>query len=325
MIFLVTGGNGYIGSHMCKHLHRLGHEVIVLDDHSTSPHEATHAYGKFYEGDISDKNFVGGILARHRVDGVFHFAARSVVSESEDKPFMYFNDNTNKSTMFFEALTRNGIKNIVFSSTSSTYGHTQEEFLSEESMQNPSNAYAVSKKLLEDVLRYVSSKYQTGVAVLRYFNVAGSDPDLDIGENHEPETHLIPNLCLSHIRGKEMSFKLFGDDHPTPDGTCIRDYIHVCDLVKAHFQAYEYLAKKPGFHVFNLGSGRGFSVKEVITAFEKVTGTKLNYETAPARREDPPRLVCQVDKAARELGFKNEYGLEDCIRHTLSYLKKRTT
>ena len=322
--FLVTGGNGYIGSHMCKLLHKLGHEVVIIDNHSTSPEEPVHNFGTFFDGDIGDTDFVSEVLSNYKFSAVFHFAALSVVSESELEPFRYFYNNSIQSMVFFETLIEHKIQNIVFSSTSSTYGNNLKlEFLDEEAPQNPSNAYAVSKKLVEDTLTYLAQKYKFNAAILRYFNVAGNDPELVIGENHEPESHLIPSLCLSLINNKTMNFKLFGDKHPTPDGTCIRDYIHVEDLVRAHYLAYENFAKKPGVEVFNLGSGKGYSVKEVMKVFEEVSGAPLKYEICPAREQDPPRLVCQIRKAKTELGFENQFSLRDAIEHTLNYLKKK--
>jgi UDP-glucose 4-epimerase len=309
---------------MCKALHRLGHQVVVLDNHSTSPDQNVHTFGHFYRGDIADGSLVAEVLKKHRFEAVFHFAARSIVNESEEKPFLYLEDNTRKSTLFFESLVKSGVKNLVFSSTSSVYGSQPDtDFLDEDSPTRPSNAYALSKKLLEDVLMYLAPKYGLNVGILRYFNVAGSDPEFEIGENHLPETHLIPRLVLSHLNQEELQFQLFGDQHPTKDGTCVRDYIHVNDLVRAHYRTYEYLLRHPGAPIFNLGSGRGYSVKEVIQVFEKVIGAKIHYVTAPPRHQDPPRLVCRTDKAARELGFTNEYDLEDCVRHCLGYLKSR--
>lgn len=321
--FLVTGGNGYIGSHMCQYLHKQGHTVLVLDSHITSPQNPVHSYGQFFRGDISDESVVKEILNNHKVDGVFHFAARSVVSESEEFPFDYINDNSVKSTRFLKTLVEHGIKKIVFSSTSSVYGaQSDKEKLNEEVLPSPENAYALSKKLVEDNLRYLAGRFSLNVGVLRYFNVAGSDPNLEIGENHHPETHLIPNLCLSHLRSQTLKFKLFGDQHPTSDGTCVRDYIHVCDLVRAHWLTFKYFKNEKSFDVFNLGSGKGFSVLEVLKEFESVVGTKVNYEVVGARAGDPPRLVCDIQKATERLGFSNEYGLKDCIEHCFSYLRK---
>lgn len=322
--FLVTGGNGYIGSHMSQWLSQQGFDVVILDDHSTSPENEVHNYGIFYRGDISDEKLVSDILRTHKIDGVFHFAAKAIVVESEEKPFDYFFHNVTKSTNFFKVLVDNSIKNIVFSSTCSTYGvESLDGLLSEDNEQNPTNAYAVSKKLVEDVLVYLSHKYKINVALLRYFNVAGSSPKLDIGENHDPETHLIPSLCLSHIKGESMKFKLYGDQYPTEDGTCVRDYIHVCDLARAHELAFNFINKEKGLHVFNLGSGKGYSVKEVLQSFEKITGQELGYEICPPRENDPPRLVCDITKAAKLLGFSPKYNLDDCIEHSLGYLKSK--
>lgn len=322
--FLVTGGNGYIGSHMCKLLSNLGQEVVVIDSYVTSPKQPVHSYGVFYRGDVGDRGFVNQVLSRHSVEAVFHFAARSVVAESEAQPFMYFCDNSQKSTVFLQSVVEHGIKNIIFSSTSSVYGtNTEDDLLNEGLSPRPENAYALSKKLVEDTLEYLTKRYSLNVGVLRYFNVAGSDPTLEIGENHEPETHLIPNLCLSYIKGNQLKFKLFGDQHPTPDGTCIRDYIHVCDLVRAHWLCYEYMLQRRGYEIFNLGSGVGFSVLEVLKEVEAVVNSKIDYDVLDARPGDPPRLVCDIKKAHRALGFENEYNLRQCIATTLDYLRKK--
>ncbi|GAB4011266.1 MAG: UDP-glucose 4-epimerase GalE [Bdellovibrio sp.] len=319
--YLVTGGNGYIGSHMCQYLHSLGHKVITIDNFKTSPATEVHQYATFYRCDISDSKKVGEIINKHNPDSVFHFAALALVGESEEKPFLYFEENTIKSIQFFKTCIENGIKNIIFSSTCATYGVPQQLPITEKTTQNPINSYGMSKLLIEKYLSDLSRHGFVNTMVLRYFNVAGSDPEFNLGENHDPETHLIPNLCKAFLSGKLNSFKLYGTDYETKDGTCVRDYVHVCDLVEGHYLANNYLQHNPGHHCFNLGSGVGYSNLDVIKTFEEVSGKKLIYEICPRREGDPPELWADVSQAREKLNFVNKFNLKDSITHTLNYLK----
>ncbi len=327
MHFLVTGGNGYIGSHMCKLLIQKGHQVTVVDNHSTSPPEPVHKYGQFFRADIGEPEVLREIFqGLSPIDGVFHFAAKALVPESEEKPFFYYRENLQKTLSLLESLCElPRPPQVIFSSTCATFGQPRVEQISEEEEQNPINTYGRSKQLIELALKDLSRQGRLHAVVLRYFNVAGSSPELEIGENHEPETHLIPNLCRSALAGGRIPFYLYGSEHPTPDGSCIRDYIHVEDLVRAHFLAFEYLHNNPGYHHFNLGSERGYSVREVIEEFEKVTGHKLEVQVQPARAGDPPRLVASSAKIRAELGFQTQFSLGQMIEHSYNYLKQKET
>jgi UDP-glucose 4-epimerase len=324
--FLVTGGNGYIGSHMCRFLAEKGHEIYWIDDFSTSPPHQVHKYGHFHEMDLGDKTEVKKHLRIIKPDVIIHFAAAALVSEGESDPFLYYQKNLVNTLNLLEGFTEIGGEKFIFSSTCATFGvPAKNQKIHENLEQKPINTYGQTKYLVEQVMRNLVRLNQVNVVALRYFNVAGCSVDSELGENHKPETHLIPNLVRAHLEGKAKTFELFGDDHETPDGTCIRDYIHVLDLVRAHYLAFEYFKKEKGFHAFNLGSGKGHSVKDVITAFEEVTDSKLKVKKCPARAGDPPKLVADCTLAKKELKFEPEYGLEDCIRDTLNYIQQQQT
>jgi len=320
--YVVTGGNGYIGSHMCKYLSSFGHQVIIIDNHSTSPRENVHDfYDEFQHLDIGDKDKVQTVLEKEKPDALFHFAAKCLVPEGEEKPIYYYRENFSKTLNLMEACIDAGLKKFIFSSTCATFGVPTTDTLAEDHSQNPINTYGHSKKLMELAMRDLAAKGKLDVMVFRYFNAAGCSPDGDIGENHDPETHLIPNLCKAHLSGGEIPFSLFGTNYPTRDGTCIRDYIHVDDLARVHFAGAKFLENNEGFHDYNLGTESGSSVREVVSCFEKVTGSKLALEEKDPRPGDPPSLVANSAKAKRDLDFKCEYSLEDSIRHTLKYLQ----
>lgn len=319
---VITGGNGFIGSHMCKLLHQKGFDVHIIDNHSTSPDHQVHSYGTFYRLDISEKKAVQEILKKVNPIAVFHFAARAIVPESEADPILYYNENLVKTIALLESCTKCGIKKFVFSSTCATFGGTGTENLNELTPQDPASTYGRTKLLMEMVMRDIASKGLMDVIVFRYFNASGCSPEAEIGENHIPETHLIPNIVKAHLSGGKNTFKIFGDQYPTADGTCIRDYIHVEDLVDAHFKGLEFLRTHSGFHDFNLGSEKGHSVKEVVTAFENVTKTSMNCEVMPPRAGDPPRLVGDSTKAKKYLGFNPKYSLQESIAHAWSYYQK---
>jgi UDP-glucose 4-epimerase len=320
---MVTGGNGYIGSHMCKLLQQQGHKVLVVDNFSTSPKKPVHRYGEFADCDIADSDQIKKLIQGHKVEAVFHFAARALVPEGEEKPLMYYHENVVKTLSLLDSCVQVGLKKFIFSSTCATFGLPKTESLAEDHPQHPINTYGNTKKLMELAMRDLAAKGLLDIVAFRYFNAAGCSPDSEIGENHDPETHLIPNLCRSYLSGGKETFKLFGTQMPTRDGTCIRDYIHVNDLAKAHYQGLQYLDQHSGFHDFNLGTEQGSSVQEVIDAFEKVTNSKLNIEIKEPRAGDPPKLVSNSTKAKKELAFQCEYTVEDCIQHTLNYLKSR--
>lgn len=320
--YLITGGNGYIGSHMAKLLFELGHQVLIIDNHKTSPTQKTHAYGKFFDFCISDCAKLENLCRNYSVDAVFHFAGSAVVNESELDPIKYFQNNVENSLCFIRTCVKLGIKNFIFSSTCATYGVPLCPEISEEAIQAPVNVYGQTKLMIESCLKELSRLKLMNVAVLRYFNVAGAHPDKSIGENHNPETHLIPKLVESYLSHGLMPFTIFGDQYKTPDGTCIRDYVHICDLVDGHWQALKYIEKNDGYHPFNLGSGHGYSVKQVLESFEKVVQAKLDVKVGKPREGDPPCLIADIRKATKLLGFKPKYNLDDCIEHAINYASK---
>jgi UDP-glucose 4-epimerase len=319
--FVVTGGNGYIGSHMCKLLHNAGHRVIVVDNHSTSPKKPVHSYGEFVDMDVSAGVKLTKLLFENNVDCVFHFAALALVGESQEKPLYYYKENFSKTMDLLSSCVDAKVRKFVFSSTCATFGVPETETISESNVQKPINTYGMTKLLIEMAMRDLAQKDMMDFVVFRYFNAAGCSSDSEIGENHEPETHLIPNIIKAHLAGETGTFRLLGDQYPTRDGSCIRDYIHVDDLAQAHFDGYRFIESNSGFNDFNLGSENGSSVKEVITAFEKISNSKLNVEVAPPRAGDPPSLVSNSAKAREVLNFKPKFSLEDSIEHTLNFFK----
>ncbi len=320
---IVTGGNGYIGSHMCKLLHGKGYSVHIIDNFSTSPNKPVHKYGEFHNLDISDEHKIQELFKKLNPKYIFHFAARALVSESQADPFMYYRENLEKTISLLNSSIKCNINNFIFSSTCATFGIPTTETIDETHAQNPINSYGLTKLLMEKIMRDLASKKLINVAVFRYFNAAGCSPDGEIGENHDPETHLIPNLCRSFLKNNSETFKIFGDNFPTPDGTCIRDYVHVNDLAQIHLKGAMHLEREGGFWDFNLGSEKGYSVKEVTDIFEKIVQTKLNKETVAARAGDPPRLVGNSFKAKKILDYKVNFTLEDCIKHTINYFQNK--
>ncbi|MFN2747167.1 MULTISPECIES: UDP-glucose 4-epimerase GalE [Bacillus] len=318
---LVTGGAGYIGSHTVLELKKQNIAAVVLDNLSTGHREAVHA-PHFYEGDISDSELVKAMIRRHEVDAVIHFAAKSLVSESIEKPEHYFRENTMKSCAFFETIIGAGIKNIVFSSTAAVYGITGNKPIKETDPLAPVNPYGESKLMIEKYLHWVGKKHGVKWAALRYFNAAGAALNGAIGEDHNPESHLIP-LVLQTALGRRAAISIFGDDYPTPDGTCIRDYIHVLDLASAHLSAlsgiYEDRLKQ---NVYNVGTGAGHSVKEIIETAETITERIIAKKTDGRRAGDPPVLVADSGKLQEQLGWKPKYSdLETIIQSAWEWHK----
>jgi len=299
---LVTGAAGYIGSHAIRILKKAGHEVVALDNLSRGHREALPADIPFVECEVGDRARVQQVLEQHRIEGVVHFAAYALVGESVPKPLLYFRNNTVGTLGLLEAMQAADVRRLVFSSTCATYGVPETMPIHEELPQSPINPYGWSKLLSERMMRDLCHAWpELSVAALRYFNVAGCAEDGTLGEDHEPETHLIPSIFLA-VLGVRDKITLFGDDYPTPDGTCIRDYVHVEDLGEAHVVALEQL--KPGFHAYNLGIGRGDSVKEILAAAEAVIGRPLPVEIGPRRPGDPPALYADPQKIQRELGWR---------------------
>jgi UDP-glucose 4-epimerase len=305
MKVLVTGGAGYIGSHAVKHLLENGHMPIVVDNLSRGHREAVPRAAKLFEVDIRETERLETILKGEQVECVMHFAALAYVGESVDHPLRYYDNNTRGAMSVLQACASAGVERFVFSSTCATYGEPKTMPIVEDMPQNPINPYGASKLFTERMLLDFSrSRPSFGFTALRYFNVAGSARDGSIGEHHEPETHLIP-VILQAALGVREKVTVFGEDYPTADGTCIRDYIHVDDLVRAHVVAMQKI--QPGDQRFyNLGIGRGYSVKEILEATRRVVDRPFKVETGPRRPGDPPELYANADRIAKELGWKAE-------------------
>ena len=298
---LVTGGAGYIGSHACKALKAAGYIPVTFDNLCTGWQDAV-KFGPFEKGDLLDRARIEDVLARHKPVAIMHFAALSQVGESMQVPGKYWANNVMGSLNLIEAATEAGIEHFVFSSTCATYGDQDNVVLDESSAQHPINAYGASKRAIEDMLRDFEGAAGLRHVIFRYFNVAGADPEAEVGEFHQPETHLIP-LMLDAIDGKRDALTIFGTDYDTPDGTCIRDYVHVCDLVDAHVLGLEWLLGGKESRVFNLGTGSGFSVREVIDHSRAVTNRDVPYTEGARRAGDCTRLVSGSTRAEKELGW----------------------
>ncbi len=304
MRILVTGGAGYIGSHAVRLFLSRGHDVWVYDN-LTAGHRAAVPAGRLIVGDLAEAHRLDQALVEHRVEAVVHFAAFALVGESVADPAKYYRNNLANTLTLFDALRRHGAARFVFSSTCATYGVPESVPITEDEPQHPINPYGRSKLAVEHALADYAAAYGWGFAALRYFNAAGASPDGTIGEDHDPETHLIP-LVLQAAAGRRPAVQVFGTDYPTPDGTCVRDYVHVDDLAEAHLLALEKLA--PGVALrLNLGTGRGHSVREVIRVAEEVTGKKVPVKEGPRRPGDPPVLVAAAGRARRELGWRPRY------------------
>ena len=300
MRILVTGGAGYIGSHAVRFFLSRGHDVWVYDNLSYG-HRAAVSAGRLIVGDLAEQPRLDQALVEHRIEAVVHFAASAYVGESVEQPAKYYQNNLVNTLHLLDAMRRLRIDRIVFSSTCATYGVPDKVPITEDEKQKPINPYGNTKLAVERALADYATAYNWGFAALRYFNAAGAGPDGDIGEDHDPETHLIP-LILQAVMGQRPAITVFGDDYPTPDGTYIRDYIHVDDLAEAHLLALENLAPGRQMH-YNLGTGRGYSVREVIRLAEEVTGKKVPMKQGSRRAGDPPALVASADKIRRELGW----------------------
>ena len=303
MTVLILGGAGYIGSHTVLEFLDRGYKVAVADNLQSGHIEALHPDAKFYCGDIRDKNFLDNLFKKENIEAVIHFAANSLVGESMQDPLKYYDNNLYGTMVLLKSMVENNVKKIVFSSTAATYGEPENIPILETDRTNPTNTYGETKLSMEKMFKWVSSAHGVKFVSLRYFNACGAHKSAKIGEDHMPETHLIP-IVLQVPNKKREFVNIFGDDYDTPDGTCIRDYVHVCDLAAAHYLALEYLKNGGESDIFNLGSGTGFSVKEVIEAAREVTGDKIPAVISPKRSGDPARLVASSDKAKNILGFK---------------------
>ena len=298
---LVTGGAGYIGSHACKVLRDAGYVPVTYDNLSTGWADAV-KFGPFEQGELTDRATLDRVFAAYSPIAVMHFAALSQVGEAMREPGMYWHNNVAGSLCLIEAAVAHGCLDFVFSSTCATYGEQDGVMLDESCAQYPLNAYGASKRAIEDILANFGDSHGLNSVIFRYFNVAGADPDGEVGEFHQPETHLVP-LILDAISGKRAEITVFGEDYDTPDGTCIRDYVHVMDLVAAHVKGLEWLKAGKGSRVFNLGTGRGFSVKEVIDHSRVVTNKDVPTKIGERRGGDCTKLVSGSTRAKTELGW----------------------
>nr|WP_269144902.1 UDP-glucose 4-epimerase GalE [Pseudosulfitobacter pseudonitzschiae] len=299
---MVTGGAGYIGAHACKALRRAGYVPVTFDNLVTGWQDAV-KFGPFERGDLLDRTRLDEVFAKYEPVAVMHFAALSQVGESMSQPGRYWHNNVGGSLNLIEAAVDAACMNFVFSSTCATYGDQDNVVLDENSAQYPINAYGASKRAIEDILRDFEAAHGLRNVIFRYFNVAGADPEAEVGEFHQPETHLIP-LMLDAIDGKRDALTIFGTDYDTPDGTCIRDYVHVCDLVDAHVLGLKWLQDGKGSRVFNLGTGSGFSVREVIDQSRAVTNRAVPFNEGARRAGDATKLVSGSTRAVAELGWQ---------------------
>ncbi|OON95884.1 MAG: UDP-glucose 4-epimerase GalE [Epulopiscium sp. Nele67-Bin005] len=302
MKILVVGGAGYIGSHAVRQLLKENYEVVVVDSLETGFREAVDPSVTFYEVDIRDKEKLSAVFEQEKLDGVMHFAANSLVGESMTNPLKYYSNNVTGAEILLGTMVEYGVKNIVFSSTAATYGDVKVMPITEETPTNPTNTYGETKLAIEKMLKWTSVAHELNYVCLRYFNVAGADEVGDIGESHNPETHLTPIILQVPLNQREH-ITIYGNDYDTPDGTCIRDYIHISDLINAHILAMKYLVKGGENNHFNLGSSTGYSVNEMIEAAREVTGHPIPAVYGTRRAGDPASLIASSDKAREVLGW----------------------
>jgi UDP-glucose 4-epimerase len=324
---LVTGGAGYIGSHSVKALEARGFKVVILDNLVYGHRDLVEAnfQAELIAGEIGDKDLLAKIFSAHKIDAVMHFAAYAYVGESVVDPAKYYQNNVVGTIALLDVMRTYGISNLVFSSTCATYGMPQYTPIDENHPQNPINPYGFSKLVIERILQDYDYAYGLKSIIFRYFNAAGADPDGLLGEDHSPETHLIP-LILQAAGGQRDSVSMFGVDYDTPDGTCVRDYIHVTDLAEAHVLGLEYLLKNKVSEIFNLGNGNGFSVKEVVNTVKQVTEKKISVVECPRRPGDPSALIGSAVKAQEVLHWQPKYSqLQSIIQHAWNWHQKRHT
>ena len=321
MRILVLGGAGYIGSHTALELVKDGHNVIVADNLVTGYRKAIPKGAKFYEGDLHDFDFLDNLFQQEQIDAVIHFAAYSLVGESVTNPLKYYDNNLCGTKILLDAMVKNNVDKIVFSSTAATYGEPENIPILESDRTCPTNPYGETKLAMEKMFKWTANAHGMSFVSLRYFNACGADASGTIGEAHNPESHLIP-LILQVPNGKRETICIYGTDYDTPDGTCIRDYIHVTDLAQAHILAVQYLMNGGESDIFNLGNGVGYSVREVIETARKVTGHPIPSTETPRRAGDPARLVASSEKARKILGWKPVHdSLEEIIASAWNWHK----
>ena len=305
MSILVLGGAGYIGSHAVYQLINQGQDVVVVDNLETGHRESIHPEAIFYEGDIRNKEFLTTIFEKESISAVIHFAANSLVGESMDKPLQYFDNNVYGTQVLLQVMVEHHVKYIVFSSSAATYGEPESVPITENLPTNPTSTYGETKLTMEKLMKWTAQAHGVRFVSLRYFNVAGARETAEIGEDHRPESHLVP-IILQTALGQRSHITIFGEDYDTPDGTCIRDYVHVEDLIDAHLLALKYLIEEGKSDIFNLGSNRGFSVKEMISVARTVTGKEIPITVGDRRPGDPSILIASSDKAKQVLGWNPE-------------------
>lgn len=320
MRILVIGGAGYIGSHNVHALTERGDEAVVLDSLTTGHRKAVHPDAHFYQGDLRNAADLDKVFTENKIDAVMHFAAYSLVAESMSKPLKYFDNNVGGMLSLLQAMARHNVDKLVFSSTAAVYGEPKSIPIVEDDPKDPTNPYGESKLIMERMMRWVGEANGIRSVILRYFNVGGALADGSIGEDHRPESHLIP-LILQVPLGRRPHISVFGTDYPTKDGSCIRDYLHVMDLADAHLRAVDYLAAGGASVVCNLGNGQGFSVLEMIEAARRVTGHELPVRLEGRRAGDPARLVASSDRARSVLGWQPKAGIEEIIRTAWTWHK----
>jgi UDP-glucose 4-epimerase len=321
MNILVTGGAGYIGSFMVKRLLEKGDTVTVLDSLERGHEEVIDKKANLAKGNILDKAFLDNLFSKEKYDAIIHFAGYISMGESMENPFIYFQNNTYGSLNIIDSAVENGVSNIVFSSTAGVYGNPIKTPIPEDHPKNPENPYGESKLMVEKILSWYNKTKRLSFAALRYFNAAGAALDGSMGEQHEPESHIIPNIMKALL--KKEPFKLFGDDYKTPDGTCVRDYIHVLDLVESHVLAIEKLIKEPGAYFYNVGTGRGYSNKEVTEMVRKVAGD-FEVQVAERRPGDADTLIADSTRIKEELGFEPKFSdLETIVKTAWAWHNKQ--
>lgn len=313
MTILVLGGAGYIGSHTVYELIDKGEDVVIIDNLQTGYIEAVHPKARFYKGDIRDREFLDSVFEKEKIDSVIHFAANSLVGESMEKPLKYYDNNLCGTKVLLDAMVAHGIDKIVFSSTAATYGEPERVPILETDRTEPTNTYGETKLSMEKMFKWVGKAHGIRYVSLRYFNACGAHKSGEIGEAHNPESHLIP-IILQVPNGQRDAVSIFGEDYDTKDGTCVRDYIHVTDLAMAHILAVRYLEFGNESNIFNLGNGVGFTVKEVVECARKVTGHPIPAKISPRRAGDPAQLIASSEKAKNILGWRPEHAdLEEII------------
>lgn len=321
MKILVTGGAGYIGSHMVKVLLDHEHDVVVVDSLEKGFREAVDPRAQFKNGNLLEKEFVESLFTENTFDGVIHFAAYISVGESMLEPNKYFENNIDGALQVLDAMRRHKVNNFIFSSTAAVYGTPKEIPIIEDHPKNPESPYGESKLMVEKILSWYQKQYDLHYVILRYFNASGASLDASTGERHAPETHIIPNVIFAALQGK--TFKLFGDTYKTPDGTCIRDYIHVLDLCEAHLLALEKLQKNGESGYYNVGTGVGFSNKQIVDMVKKVSGIDIHTEIVEKRPGDPDQLIANPEKIQKELNFTPKHSdLETIVKTAWEWHKK---